>query len=89
MRKIDIVICLKRRKKRLKECQKNYREAKKSQYNYGLNSFLIVIVTVILIFVQIKQFLNYDLIKYAIQLNIFLYSFYFRLAETKSLIIHD
>ena len=30
MRKIDIVICLKRRKKRLKEYKTNYREAKKS-----------------------------------------------------------
>ena len=33
MEKIDISICLKKRKKRLKEYQKNYREAKKSQYN--------------------------------------------------------
>ena len=32
MEKIDIAICLKR-KKRLKEYQKNYREVKKSQYN--------------------------------------------------------
>ena len=30
---LDISICLKKRKKRLKECQKNYREAKKSKYN--------------------------------------------------------
>ena len=29
MEKIDISICLKKRKKRLKEYQKNYREAKK------------------------------------------------------------
>ena len=33
MGKIDIVICLKRRKKMLKEYKKYYREAKKSQYN--------------------------------------------------------
>ena len=33
MEKIDISICLKNRKKRLKEYQKNYREAKKSQNN--------------------------------------------------------
>ena len=33
MGKIDISICLKNRKKRLKEYQKNYREAKKSQNN--------------------------------------------------------
>ena len=32
MEKIDISICLKKRKKRLKEYKKNYREAKKSQY---------------------------------------------------------
>ena len=32
MGKIDIAICLKRRK-RPKEYQKNYRKAKKSQYN--------------------------------------------------------
>ena len=43
MGKIDIVICLKRRKKMLKEYKKNYREAKKSQYNSEFNSFLIVI----------------------------------------------
>ena len=33
MGKKDMSICLKKRKKRLKEYQKNYREAKKSQYN--------------------------------------------------------
>ena len=33
MEKIDISICLKKRNKRLKEYQKNYREVKKSQYN--------------------------------------------------------
>ena len=33
MEKIDITICLKKRKKMLKEHQKNYREAKKSKYN--------------------------------------------------------
>ena len=33
MGKIDISICLKKRKKRLKEYQKNYRETKRSQYN--------------------------------------------------------
>ena len=32
MKKTDIIICLKK-KNRLKEYQKNYREAKKSQYN--------------------------------------------------------
>ena len=32
MEKIDVIICLKKRKKRLKEYQKNYREAKKCQY---------------------------------------------------------
>ena len=31
------------KKQRLKEYQKNYREAKKSQYNSKKNSFLIVI----------------------------------------------
>ena len=36
-------------KKRLKEYQKNYCEAKKSQYNNKQNSFLIVILIVILI----------------------------------------
>ena len=33
MGRIYIVICLKKRNKRLKEYQKNYGEAKKSQYN--------------------------------------------------------
>ena len=33
MEKIDMSICLKKRKKRLKEYQKKYREAKRSQYN--------------------------------------------------------
>ena len=33
MEKIDIAICLKKKKQRLKEYQKNYRETKKSQYN--------------------------------------------------------
>ena len=33
MEKIDISICLKKRKKNLKEYQKHYREAKKSKYN--------------------------------------------------------
>ena len=33
MEKIDMSIYLKKKKKRLKEYQKNYREAKKSQYN--------------------------------------------------------
>ena len=32
MEEIDIIICLKKIKKRLKEYQKNYREAKKSQF---------------------------------------------------------
>ena len=30
--KIDVTTCLKKKKKRLKEYQKNYREAKKSPY---------------------------------------------------------
>ena len=54
------------KKKRLKEYQKNYREAKKSQYNNKQNSFLIVILIVI----QIKQFFNYDLIVCAIYLAV-------------------
>ena len=33
MGRIDIAICLKKKKQRLKEYQKNYGEAKKSQYN--------------------------------------------------------
>ena len=33
MEKTDTTICLKKKNKRLKEYQKNYREAKKSQYN--------------------------------------------------------
>ena len=33
MKKSDTAICLKKKKQRLKEYQKNYREAKKSQYN--------------------------------------------------------
>ena len=33
MEKIDITICLKKRKKKLKEYQKNYREVEKSKYN--------------------------------------------------------
>ena len=32
MEELDIIICLKKIKKRLKEYQKNYREAKKSQF---------------------------------------------------------
>ena len=32
------------KKKRLKEYQKNYREAKKSKYNNKQNSFLILIL---------------------------------------------
>ena len=42
MEKIDI-ICLKKKKQSLKEYQKNYHEAKKSQYNNEWNSFLITI----------------------------------------------
>ena len=42
MGKIDITICLKKRKKKLKEYQKNYREAKKSKYN-NKQDFLISI----------------------------------------------
>ena len=34
MGRIDITICLKKKKQRLKEYQKNYRQAKKSQYNH-------------------------------------------------------
>ena len=41
--RIDIEIYLKKKKEKLKEYQKNYREAKKSQYNNESNSFLIVI----------------------------------------------
>ena len=37
------------KKKRLKEYQKNYCEAKKCQYNNKSNSFLIVLLIVILI----------------------------------------
>ena len=33
MEKTDIAVCLKKKKQRLKEYQKNYREAKMSQYN--------------------------------------------------------
>ena len=33
MEKTDTAICLKKKKEKLKEYQKNYREAKKSQYN--------------------------------------------------------
>ena len=33
MEKTDVIICPKKRNKRLKEYQKNYCEAKKSQYN--------------------------------------------------------
>ena len=32
MEKTDIIICLKKKKQRLKEYQKNYRGAKSSQY---------------------------------------------------------
>ena len=35
MENIDISICLRKKKKRLKEYQKDYREVKKSQYNNG------------------------------------------------------
>ena len=58
------------KKTRLKEYQKNYREAKKSQY------------------IIIKQFFNYDLIKYATQLYIikspYLCHFIDRLIEIKA-----
>ena len=33
MEKIDVIICLKKKKQELKEYQKNFREAKKSQSN--------------------------------------------------------
>ena len=42
MEKIDSTICLKK-KKRLKEYQKNSRDAKKSKQNNESNIFLIVI----------------------------------------------
>ena len=41
MEKIDITICLKKKKTRLKEYQKNYYKAKKSQYII-INNDLIV-----------------------------------------------
>ena len=44
--KLDILICLKKRKKRLKEYQKNYREVKNSQY----------------IIIKYKWLFNYDMI---------------------------
>ena len=47
------------KKRRLKEYQKNYCEAKNSQYNNEENNFLIVIF---------NSFFNYDLIVYAIYL---------------------
>ena len=49
---IDIAICLKKKKKRLKEYQKKYCGARRSQYNNEWNIFLIVIV--ILIAIPIK-----------------------------------
>ena len=49
------------KKQILKEYQKNYCGAKKSQYNNKQNSFLIVILIV---------FFNYDLIIYAIYLDV-------------------
>ena len=58
------------KKKGLKEYQKNYCEAKKSQYNNEYNNFLIVIVILILIAIQINSFFNYDLIKCAIYLAV-------------------
>ena len=65
-------------KKRLKEYQKNFREARKSQYD---NCDIII-----------KQFFNCDLIKYATQLYIIksLYLLNFRQTDrNKSLTIHD
>ena len=44
----------KEKKQSLKEYQKNYREAKNSQYNNEQNSFLVVIVTITLIVKQNK-----------------------------------
>ena len=59
------------KKKGLKEYQKNYCEAKKSQYNNEYNNFLIVIVILILIVIQKKiVFFNYDLIKCATYLAV-------------------
>ena len=43
MEKTDIAIPLKKKNKRKKEYQKNYREAKLSQHNNEKNSLLIVI----------------------------------------------
>ena len=37
MEKTDITKCLKKKKQRLKDYQKNYHEAKKSQYNNEYN----------------------------------------------------
>ena len=42
MEEIDIIICKKEKKQKLKQCQKNYCEAKKSQFSHQWNSFLIV-----------------------------------------------
>ena len=46
MEETDITICPKKKKQRLNEDQKNYCEAKKSQYNNESNSFLIVILII-------------------------------------------
>ena len=43
MEKTDTAICLKKKKQRLKEYQKSYREARRSQYNNECNSFLNMI----------------------------------------------
>ena len=45
MGRIDIAICPKKKNK-VKEYQKHYLEAKKSQYNNEYNSFLIVILII-------------------------------------------
>ena len=41
MQKIDIITCPKEKNKKIKEYQKNYHEAKKSQFSDKYNSFLI------------------------------------------------
>ena len=59
MGKIDIIICLKKRKKRQKEYQKNYHEVRKSHYN---NCDIIIKQFFNHNIIVIKQFFNYDII---------------------------
>ena len=42
MEEKDIIICLKKRKKKLKQYRKNCHEAKKSQFSDKQNIFLII-----------------------------------------------